>query len=287
MQYINPFTLLQIQNVDLVTNQEIQKKIDDFFSSVDVKNNWVLLGSHKVHQDHILKYKREFTHVESLEIHRVILKDDHLFQFLELGQLDIFHKTEFHYEPQLIQFITGYFAFQFSESLLKALEKKDLEQINLLCNCSDLPGVTDFEHLYFQSSLQWLDDKNDELEKELDQVSWFSKSEREIQHIITEEDIHFMDHLPSLFDSYKRDFYYILVHFAHRLKQEGGRTEASEIILKSLSKINFGPELNEELSKAQSSLSKNKWRMPLFLAIGIGVIVLLFLIQWFEKQITR
>jgi hypothetical protein len=285
MQYHNPFRLFNISSAatDKAAISVLEQRIDKEYAAFGLQETVTYNGT-RLKLEELKRCLHELQDPKLETFHLELLKKTELLNFLEYGHLGYFQNNSEHIEDSgMMEFIAPYFAYQYSEALIQALKVQDSETIALLVN-QNLPLSEANENLYFYDTAFYLNDSLKDLEKLKEDPRLFVMSERELALQLPDKVIESYNVLPAYFNELRDSIGLTVRQLAENITIQGGRREGAIVLIKQVLKLNLSNELSKELQSLLKQLNPGLGRVPLFLIIGTGIILLLFLLKWLETN---
>lgn len=286
MQYHNPFRLFRLEpkTVDAERIRELQQNIDTEFAAFSLYESINYYGS-KLTLQELRRALRELQDVETRTFHEKLLEQPELLNFLEYGHLSYLHnRVQYAEDPLLMEFVAPYFAHQYNEALLQALKVQDKETISLLSG-QKLPLFEDFDNMYYHDAAQYLDGTLRNLQTLREDPRLYIMSERELAMQLPDKTIEVYNMLPEYFDDARDMIGNQMRIIAQVFVMEAGRQDGAVAIINQALKLKLSEKLRKELTSYKKQLNPGFGRIPLFVTIGIGVVLLLFLLKWMENNL--
>lgn len=283
MQYHNPFKIFGISpnSVNSHSLSELKTILEHDFSSYKPHEEVFFRGS-KIKLSDLKRIFGELENEGQRKLHEELLTHNDLINFLEYGHLGYFREiSENAKDENLMEFIAPYFAFQYSEAVIQAIKIGDKETVSLLSE-QKLPQRPELEPIYFYDTEHYLNENLEELAQLKNDSKIFVMSERELSMQMSDKSIEVYNSLPDYFIPIRDRFALGLRAISETLMVQGGRREGAVILLKQALKLKLSEEISKDINSLLKQLSPGIRKLPLFLLLGLGIILLLFLMKWIE-----
>ena len=284
MQYINPYRLFNIDTISAEHLSEIKNQVDTRFAAY-APNEVVTYNGTKLLKAELLRLVHEMKDSVVAAYHKKISENHELYNFLEYGHLNyLLHRSEYLENPELMSFVAPYFAHQYSETLVQSLKTQDKETLEMLARQS-LPQVEgDNDIAYYQTTAQYVDNTLTDLKALQEDSRLNFMSERELISHLPDKSIELYNMLPEYFAEARNMIGQQAGVLAEALLHNYGRRDGATAMINQALKLKTGPELTLRLQEFKKMLKPGFPKVPMFILIAIGVIGLLFLMNWIEQN---
>lgn len=297
MRYSNPFRLFHIsekQQPDAAVVQQITDRMRLLYKQA--LSEPVFIGDHKLEASDLTQMQLEWEAAHLREFHRLVLAEYRkLFNFLEYGHLGLFREPEAqkHHlweNKAFIEFIKPYFLYAYNETLLLAVRQQDVEavqqlshhQIPIVTNANTTTAANEGNSEEQNQVVEILKNNTADLHNLALLNDLPAMSEREILSYLPDKYIEVFNALPDQFASLRNQLGYEVQNLAVILNNELGRSDGAEALVRQGLKLKLDEKLQRDLEAMLAHHRRGSF-LPLWLLIGVGVIALLFLIQYLER----
>ena len=139
--------------------------------------------------------------------------------------------------------------------------------------------------MYYHDAAQYLDGTLRNLQTLREDPRLYIMSERELAMQLPDKTIEVYNMLPEYFDDARDMIGNQMRIIAQVFVMEAGRQDGAVAIINQALKLKLSEKLRKELTSYKKQLNPGFGRIPLFVTIGIGVVLLLFLLKWMENNL--
>ncbi|MCP4442224.1 MAG: hypothetical protein GY810_25220 [Aureispira sp.] len=284
MEYINPFKLFHLSPD--CTNEDVERVVQEttqtFQTYPDDKKIYVY-GS-KYLRTQVERALTDIQVAEKRAFHAKLLIHKDLLNFLEYGHLGYFKSARKGLKNEseaFYSFLAPYFGYQYSESMLQAIKTNDEETLELLASES-LPIGTEQEQDYYGAANNYVQDTIAELRKLQERQELVSMSEREMTSHLSDKTIKLYNILPDYFYATRNLIANEVYNLAMVMSTNYGRSDGAQTMLRQGLKLKLDETVKKNLEDLLDKHSFKVGRPPNWLILGVGVIILLFLMKYIE-----
>lgn len=284
MEYINPFKLFHLS--PNCTDGDIDRVVQE---TSEVLGNYpedpkVYIYGSKYLRTQVESALLDIQDAEKRAFHEKLLDHKDLLNFLEYGHLGYFKSAQkvLQNEPKdFYQFLAPYFGYQYSESMLQAIKTNDEEILELLAT-ETLPLETEKEQDYYGASNNYVQDTIKELRKLQERQELVSMSEREMTSHLSDNTIKLYNMLPDYFYATRNLIANEVYNLAMVMTTNYGRSDGAQTMLKQGLKLKLDETVKQNLEDLLDKYSFKMSRVPTWAILGVGIIILLFLMKYIE-----
>lgn len=284
MEYINPFKLFNLS--PNCNKEEIDRVVQETSATLaaypdDLK---VYIHGSKYLRAQVERVLAEVQVAEKREFHAKLLAHKDLLNFLEYGHLGYFKSARKGLQNEsksFYEFIAPYFGYQYSESMLQAIKTTDEEALQLLASES-LPLDTEKEQDYYGAANNYVQDTIKELKKLQERQELISMSEREMTSHLSDTTIKLYNILPDYFYATRNLIAHEVYNLAMVMTTNYGRSDGAQTMLKQGLKLKLDEKVKQNLEDLLDKYSFKMSRIPTWVILGLGIILLLFLMKYIE-----
>lgn len=244
----------------------------------------VYLNGTIIVQEEAMKLLSELSDDTIGPYHIAIFQNKKLLNFLEYGHLNYFRVEQPIVGDQgedFYQFIAPYFATQYSETLIQAIQAQDIETLQLISN-SKLPMVADFEEQYYHHVNRYLQDTIDTLKCLQKDVQVETLSENQLMAYLPNKTIELYNMLPDYFVVARNLIGNEVYQAALVLSQRLGRDDSAALLIRQGLKLRLDTTVRQNLQELLDRF-KLRYKVPSFIVFGIMAVLLLFFIKFLEN----
>lgn len=294
MSYLSPFQLLDLQlGPEGLSAQDLRRAKKRLLAELELSPGQQLqLGGKKLSKDELLRLFDQLENPKERDFHQRIYRHKALLQFLEYGQLsylkdqDTFLKKQ--ENAQLAAFVAPFFAEQYSEILLAALRAKDAEALAALPPAERLVPEQHAAACYQEGYYFVRDHKLRIIDlPEHERASYMT--ERELLFELEKDSLLSYNALPHYFQGTRDAFAESLAETAIEFIRRHGRVDAARALLRRGKLLQLSENGEKALQQAKQRIPGNVLSgflgsgVPLWLLIGVGVVVFLFVLKYLEN----
>jgi hypothetical protein len=286
MLYLNPFKLFDLSPEALPNTAERKLLFWEQKGARVQEGELLLVGSERVSKEYLMQLIQELRTPEFRAFHKLIFEQRYLLNFLEFGHLAYFYEsidTSYMEDASFLEFVMPYFSERFSEVLLQATQSDDFELIELL-NTKALNGKKEgvVEEAFYGETSNYIKDTILRLQTLQRNYEIKSMSERELVSFLSNQQIKSINALPAYFKQSRnliaREVYVLSEILIHHF----GRADGAAVMLRQGLKLDLDEAVRSDL-EAMLGRFNFKTQVPMFVWIGGGVILLLFLLRYIEN----
>ena len=286
MLYLNPYKLFDLSPESLP--KAVERKLL-FWEQKEERSNageLLLVGSERISKEYLAQLIEELRTPELAAFHKLIFEQRYLLNFLEFGHIAYFYEkidTSYMEDAAFLKFVTPYFSERFSEVLLQATQSNDFELIELL-NTKALKGQKEeeVEDAFYGETSNYIKDTILRLQTLQRNYDIKSMSERELISFLSNQQIKSINALPAYFKQSRnliaREVYVLSEILIHHF----GRADGAAVMLRQGLKLDLDDAVRSDL-EAMLGRFNFKSQIPMFVWIGGGFILLLFLLRYIEN----
>jgi hypothetical protein len=203
---------------------------------------------------------------------------------LEYGHLNYFRVEQpiaGDQSDDFYQFIAPYFATQYSETLMQAIQTHDIETLKLLSN-SNLPMVADFEEQYYHHVNRYVQSTIDTLKRLQKDVQVETLSENQLMAYLPNKTIELFNILPDYFLVARNLIGNEVYQAALIMSQRLGRNDSAAVLIRQGLKLRLDTTVRQNLQDLLDRF-KLRYKVPSFIVFGIMAVLLLFFIKFLEN----
>lgn len=302
-QYLNPFLLFRIDAHRQPDTAQVMALAQKLQAHLDAPGatGLVRIGEHSYGRPLIAELLLDWQDDRRREYHRQIALYRKLYNFLEYGHLGLFREPESQAHPLwgdvgFIEFVRPHFERAYTEAVEQAERANDEEALQHLWQHS-LPlagGTNETERdenafstggggndSQFEAVLERLREHIARLEALAETRRLGRLSERELLSYLPDKSIEIYNRLPDRYMPLRNQLGDEVRQIAVLLHNEWGRADGAEALVRQGLKLKTDGDLQRSLQAMLAHHHRQgAFRFPLWLLIGLGVMALLFLIQY-------
>lgn len=244
----------------------------------------VYLNGTTIAQEQAMKLLSELSDDTIRSYHIAIFQNKKLLNFLEYGHLNYFRVEQPIADDQrdgFYEFIAPYFATQYSETLMQAIQTHDTETLKLLSN-SNLPMVIDFEDQYYHHVNRYVQSTIDTLKRLQKDVQVETLSEHQLMAYLPNKTIELYNMLPDYFLVARNLIGNEVYQAALVMSQRLGREDSAAVLIRQGLKLRLDTTVRQNLQDLLDRF-KLRYKVPSFIIFGIMAVLLLFFIKFLEN----
>lgn len=290
MRYINPFLLCQLPiqepaSATIITNVEELLQAAMRLARHEVAR----LGSEAFAVGDLERVLSEWKSNQQREFHRTIAGYRKLYNFLEYGHLGLFREPESQthvcwQDPDFRDFVRPYFELAYADAIDQATRANEQEDLQCLLH-HQLPFQAEQQVVEktYEPVIATLKNNIETLEVLVFEHGSLGRlSERELLSYLPDKSIEIYNSLPDEYTPLRNQLGYGIQQIAIVLNNEWGRNDGAEALVKQGLKLKLDGEVQRNL-QAMLAHHRRSGGIPIWLIIGLGIMVLLFLIQYLER----
>ena len=281
--YINPYKLFDLpidsSEQRLLQNKErIMHQIKHYTPMDDV-----YIDGSRVLKNTVVELLKELDNYYTRQYHITIYEDKSLLNFLEFGHLNYFRNngtSKLPSDSEFIRFITPYFSYQYSETLLQAIKTQDKEILNLLSK-ETLPMTGDLEEQCFRQANNYVAGTIRDLKVLQRNHELLYMSERELVSHLSNNTIELYNLLPDYFSSARNLIGNEIYSLSMVLLQNHGRTDGASAMLRQGLKLKLDQTVRQNLEQMLRNF-RFQSKVPAFVWVAMAAISLLYMVKYLE-----
>lgn len=285
-QYLNPFQLFSVapHNIEAAL-VNIKAELTPRLAVADDAQSIVIIRGQRLSQAEWQYWFDQLADPHQREIHLYISQQKPLSNFLEYGHLGFFEAerdAKTWQNSEFVAYIRPFFIYQYAEALLQALKTQNETEMQLLQKMPFDISKEEFE-TYFQDISQYLDHTAADLKSLSENQSLTYLSERELVSHLPDTTINIYNHLPANLGEVRNWIGDAVGRIAMYMSVQLGRPDGAVALVRQALKLKLDETLRQELEQLLS-IHKSRNRTPVWILIGVGSILLLFLLKYLETR---
>ncbi len=288
--YQNPFSLFSLSPTDPqlmerlhTISEEMRKRL----STTTDDTTPVLLHSTRLTRGDWQYWLEQLQTEQQRQLHAEILQLRPLNSFLEYGHLGFFERDfaemPIFQDADFVEYIRPFFLRQYVEGLLQALKTQAEETLQQLQRLPFELREDDFD-TYFEGVKEYLHASASEIKTLSESENLGYLSERELVSHLPDRAIATYNSLPEYLSEVRNWIGNAIGQIAVYMTVQLGRPDGATALVRQALKLRLDDALRADLEKLlQVQLGGNRRRVPAWLLVGIGALILLFLLQYLER----
>lgn len=288
--YHNPFSLFSLSPADAQLQERLSALGTELRSRLASADDAVpvLWQSSRLTRAEWFYWFDQLHNEQQRQFHAEILQIRSLNNFLEYGHLGFFERDfaemPLWQSPDFVQYIRPFFLFQYVEALLQALKTQNEETLQQLQRLPFELAEEDFVQ-YFDPVKAFLEETASEIKSLSESETLGYLSERELVSHLPDRAIAAYNSLPEYLSEVRNWIGNAIGQIAVYMTVQLGRPDGATALVRQALKLRLDDELRTSLEKLlESHVNNTSRRAPVWLLVGIGVLILLFLLQYLENR---
>jgi hypothetical protein len=223
MQFLNPYDLIHVNDVALLSLSEIMKEKRKILLQFELNNEpFIDFNGLKLSKDQVLKSFEELENETLRELYLILFNDKELNKFLTFQNIDFYLKykeNQHHSNQKLIELIAPYFVQIFDDFILKLYEERNVKMFYRFVNHNLLKNTIHEELCYekINKKLQFIVDEIKSENEKLSSNPSTSKTLKLIETLNHQLKIGLINALPESFQEYRNDLGHSLLFISFEI----------------------------------------------------------------------